>query len=61
MTEPENLRTKENDLLKELVYLLRRNIREYGMYIALVFIITAFAIITNGVFISPRNISTLID
>ena len=58
--------TKSNDheniitgLLNESRLLLKKNIREYGMYIALVIIITIFAITTKGIFISPRNISTL--
>lgn len=41
--------------------LLRKNIREYGMYIALAAIIIIFSIGTNGVFISPRNISNWIN
>lgn len=61
MTGQENLGNEEKGLLKESVYLLRKNIREYGMYIALVVIILIFAIITEGVFISPRNISKLLD
>ena len=60
--------TKSNDheniitgLLNESRLLLKKNIREYGMYIALVIIITIFAITTKGIFISPRNISTLLN
>lgn len=48
-------------ILKESRHLLKKNIREYGMYIALVVIITIFAITTKGLFISPRNISTLLN
>ena len=40
---------------------LRENIREYGMYIALAVIITIFTILTDGVFISSRNISNLLN
>ena len=41
--------------------LLKKNIRDYGMYIALVVIMAVFAVLTNGTFISARNISKLID
>jgi putative multiple sugar transport system permease protein len=40
---------------------LRANIREYGMYIALLFIMVIFTITTKGVFISSRNISNLLN
>jgi putative multiple sugar transport system permease protein len=39
---------------------LRQNIREYGMYIALFVIMLFFTIATEGKFFSPRNISDLI-
>lgn len=45
----------------ELKDLLKKNIRDYGMYIALIAIMAIFAILTNGTFISARNISKLID
>jgi len=45
----------------ELVTLVRTNIREYAMYIALVLIFIFFGIKTNGIFLSPRNISDLIN
>lgn len=45
----------------ELKHLLKVNIREYGMYIALAAIIITFAITTDGLFISSRNISTLLN
>ncbi len=41
--------------------LLRQNIREYGMYIALFIIMVIFTITTNGLFISSRNISNLMN
>lgn len=41
--------------------LLRQNIREYGMYIALFVIMAIFTYTTEGVFISPRNISNLFN
>lgn len=41
--------------------LLRQNIREYGMYVALFVIMAIFTITTNGLFISSRNISNLMN
>ena len=41
--------------------LLRQNIREYGMYIALFVIMAIFTFTTNGLFISSRNISNLMN
>jgi putative multiple sugar transport system permease protein len=46
-----------NDLQKAL----RQNIREYGMFIALFVIMAIFTVTTDGVFISPRNISNLLN
>ncbi len=46
---------------KDLQKLLGQNIREYGMYIALFIIMAIFAITTDGIFISSRNISNLIN
>jgi len=40
---------------------LRKNIREYGMFIALFVIMAIFTITTKGIFISSRNISNLIN
>lgn len=45
----------------ELVRLLRSNISEYFMFVALVVIMVFFAIQTNGIFISSRNISNLLN
>lgn len=41
--------------------LVRGNIREYGMYVALLVIMGVFAITTDGVFISSRNIVNLVN
>ncbi len=49
------------NLINEAQYLFKKNIREYGMYIALLIIIGIFAVATNGLFISSRNISNLIN
>ncbi len=40
---------------------LRQNIREYGMYIALFIIMAIFTVTTEGIFISPRNLSNLLN
>lgn len=45
----------------QLQHVLRKNIRDFGMYIALFVIMLIFTILTKGVFISPRNISNLIN
>ncbi|WP_059172561.1 sugar ABC transporter permease [Bacillus sp. FJAT-27445] len=41
--------------------LVKENIRDYGMYIALIFIMLTFSIMTDGLFMSSRNISNLLD
>ena len=46
---------------QNLQKILKQNIREYGMYIALFVIMGFFTITTKGVFISPRNISNLMN
>lgn len=40
---------------------LRQNIREYGMWIALFIIMAVFTVTTKGVFISSRNIANLLN
>lgn len=40
---------------------LRKHIKDYGMFIALFIIIVLFSILTDGIFISPRNISNLLN
>jgi len=47
--------------LKNIKTVLRENIREYGMFIALFVIGGFFTIATNGLFISSRNISNLLN
>ncbi|HSR05470.1 MAG TPA: sugar ABC transporter permease [Proteiniclasticum sp.] len=49
------------ELLNDLKTMLRKNIREYGMFIALFAIMLVFSILSDGVFMSPRNISNLIN
>lgn len=49
------------ELFNDLKTMLRKNIREYGMFIALFAIMLVFSILSEGVFMSPRNISNLIN
>jgi putative multiple sugar transport system permease protein len=45
----------------QLQRVLRENIRDYGMFIALFVIWIVFAVLTDGLFISSRNISNLLN
>lgn len=47
--------------IKELSQFLTKNIREYGMFIALFVIMIFFTIATDGIFMSSRNISNLLN
>lgn len=40
---------------------LKQNVRDYAMYIALFVVMAIFTVLTKGIFISPRNISNLLD
>ena len=46
---------------QSLQKVLRQNIREYGMFIALFVIMAIFSITTKGVFVSSRNLSNLLN
>ncbi|MBP1702645.1 MAG: inner-rane translocator [Chloroflexi bacterium] len=46
---------------QDLKKILRENIRDYGMYIALFAIWVIFAITTEGLFLSSRNLSNLFN
>lgn len=46
---------------KNLQKVLRENIRQYGMFIALFVIMVIFTITTDGIFVSSRNISNLLN
>lgn len=46
---------------RDLQRVLRQNIREYGMFIALFVIMAYFTVTTQGLFISSRNISNLMN
>lgn len=48
-------------LIGEARKLLRENIREYGMFIALFVIMGVFAVTTDGLFTSSRNIVNLVN
>lgn len=52
---------KKVSLGQEILALIKTNIRDYIMYIALVVIIVFFSIKTNGGFITARNITNLIN
>ncbi|MDF2651543.1 MAG: sugar transporter permease [Paenibacillus sp.] len=49
------------NFFSEAKSLISENIRDYGMYIALIVIILTFSIMTDGLFMSSRNISNLLD
>lgn len=49
------------NFFNEAKSLVKVNIREYGMYIALFVIMVSFTIMTDGLFLSSRNISNLLD
>lgn len=40
---------------------LKENVRQYGMFIALAAIFIIFALLSDGLFISPRNLANLLD
>ena len=45
----------------ELLYLVRTHVRDYAMFIALAVIFIIFGIFTGGNFLSPRNLTNLIN
>ncbi|NUM44609.1 MAG: sugar ABC transporter permease [Anaerolineales bacterium] len=47
--------------IKDIQKILQQNIREYGMFIALFVIMAIFTATTDGIFISSRNISNLLN
>lgn len=48
-------------MLKKISEAIGKNIRDYGMYIALAVIMIIFTTLTDGLFMTPRVISDLID
>jgi putative multiple sugar transport system permease protein len=49
------------NFFNEAKSLFKVNIRDYGMYIALIVIMLTFSVMTDGLFMSSRNISNLLD
>ncbi len=54
-------KSEEMTLIQDAKRVFQENIREWGMYIALLIIIIIFTITTKGVFLSSRNIGNLIN
>ena len=52
---------ESRSLFQNLQMVLRQNIRDYGMFIALFAIMAYFAIATGGIFTSSRNLSNLLN
>lgn len=52
---------KKNGVLGELLWMLKTRIRDYAMYIALAAIFIIFGFTTGGSFLSPRNLTNLIN
>ncbi|AFM40073.1 ABC-type xylose transport system, permease component [Desulfosporosinus acidiphilus SJ4] len=61
LTESSSDRGGKGLIMNELSKIFRNNIREYGMFIALGVIFILFTVLTGGTFISPNNISNLIN
>ncbi len=53
--------TKKVGLFAELGELLKTRVRDYAMFIALAVIFILFQILTGGIFLSPRNLTNLIN
>lgn len=53
--------SESESFIQSFQRVLKQNIREYGMYIALFVIIVIFYFTTDGVFTSSRNISNLLN
>jgi putative multiple sugar transport system permease protein len=51
----------QSSFFADLQHVLRQNIRQYGMFIALFVIWVFFTIATKGLFMSSRNISNLLN
>jgi putative multiple sugar transport system permease protein len=52
---------RSGTFFQNLQRVLRQNIREYGMFIALFVIMLIFALTTGGTFVSSRNLSNLLN
>lgn len=53
--------TKKVGVGQEMVGLLKTRFRDYAMFIALAVIFILFQILTGGIFLSPRNLTNLIN
>lgn len=53
--------SEKSGFFTNLQRVLGQNIRQYGMYIALFVIMIIFSIMTDGIFVSSRNLSNLIN
>lgn len=51
----------QNNYFTDLQGALKENVRQYGMFIALAAIFLIFALLSDGLFISPRNLANLLD
>jgi putative multiple sugar transport system permease protein len=51
----------KNNYFSDLKITLKENVRLYGMFIALAAIMLIFALLSNGLFVSPRNLSNLLN
>jgi len=60
-TSPAKRAEPKTSLVTDLGKVIQQNIRDYGMYIALFVIMAFFTVTTQGLFISPRNISNLLN
>ena len=47
--------------MSEFMTVVKKNVREYGMYMALAAIMAVFTILSKGIFISSRNIANLLN
>ena len=56
-----NNTVKKDGLLGEVLFLAKTKFRDYAMFIALAVIFIIFAAFTGGAFLSPRNLTNLIN
>ncbi len=57
----DNTQVKKIGLGEEIKVLMKTRVRDYAMYIALAAIFIIFAVCTDGAFLSPRNLTNLIN
>jgi putative multiple sugar transport system permease protein len=46
--------------MQTLIHMLKSNIRQYGMFIALILIMLLFQVLSNGILLKPLNVTNLI-